>query len=108
MPNPAGINAFDKFGREDAYGAVKRLAETTRAAPLAGDASSALNTPRRMQRQAVRGGRAPMGQAAPAAPPQDPTLPYPVALANEWRELAATPGVSPLVLEMAEEAQRGS
>lgn len=109
MPNnnPQGINSFDHFGTESAYGAVKRLTDTTRAAPLAGDASAALNAPRRAQRRAVRGGRPQQGQPVAGPPPQNPQVSYPAALAAEWAEIAKTPGVSDLVLQVADEAQRG-
>lgn len=102
--NPQGVNGFDGFGRESAYGAVKRLTQATKAAPLAGDAAPALNAPRRAQRQAVRG-RAQQQAAPPPAPASPTEVPYPVALANEWAEIAQTPGVSELVLEYAGRAR---
>lgn len=108
MPNPQGVNNFDRFGAEAAYGAVQRATKLAQAAPMAGAPVSPLNAPRRAQRRAVR------GQAAQAAPPmaatpaEAPQLPYPLALAQEWAELAREPGISPLVQEVAAEARRAS
>jgi predicted secreted protein len=95
MPNPQGVNSFDKFGTESAYGTVKKLTERTQAAPLKGAPSSAVNAPRRAQKRATR-------PKAAAGPKVD----YPTAQAQVWSDILATPGISPLVAEYAQKAQQ--
>lgn len=101
-PNPAGSNGTEEPG--NAYGAIKRATEQVRSAPLAGSAG-AVNTPRRAQRAAQR------PTAGPQTPPPHPVDTQPVAyqpqLAQVWAELAAVPGASPLVQQMAEQAAQG-
>lgn len=102
--NPNGANGTE--GVEQPYGAVKRLAQQTQAAPL--PANHALASPRRAQRAAQR----------PTGPPQEPQhgqphpiesqpMALPVLYAQAWSAVAADPGASPLVQQMAQEAQRG-
>lgn len=97
-PNPAGTNGTE--GPGNAYGAIKRATEQVRSAPLAGSAS-AINTPRRAQRAAQK----PAPQAPPPHPVDSQPMAYQPQLAQVWAELAAVPGASPLVQQMAEQAQ---
>lgn len=106
MPNPQGTNSFDRFGAETSYGAIKRLTDSTKGAPLAGQqaATSALETPRRAKRRAARPDQRqppPIPSAAAAAPSLPP-------LADAWAELAALPGASDLVKQFAQEAQNAA
>jgi len=101
MPNPGGQNQFQ---RESPYGAVKKLTQLTRAAPISGAPTPAMNAPQRMQRQAVRGRRAqPQSAAAPpgAAPP--PQVSYNAQIAEIWRMLSGETD-DPLVHEYAARA----
>lgn len=102
--NPNGYNAFGgPMEREEPYGAIKKLQNLAALAPTA--QPTAVNAPRRSQRHASgqdkpgRGSRTPA--SAPSAPPGEPTVPYEAILGGFWNELAAEPGASPLVQEIA-------
>lgn len=103
--NSGGVNGYTgPGGVETPYGAVKRLTQLTRAAPI-GETPGA-NAPQQAKRAGKR------GQAEPPPVTPDQTVmaapvPLPVAYAQAWAGVAATPGASPLVQQMAEEAQRG-
>lgn len=120
--NPAGANGVQMFEHESAYGEIKRMKEMTQAAPL--PANRAINTPRRSQRRAVGGqedfagmvervaarmGTTPEGLrqqlAARMGAPQPASQPAPVTggafYAAAWASLAALPGASERVREMA-------
>lgn len=107
MANPAGKNQL-----APAYGEVKRMNELTRSAPISGAPISgrAIDTARRVSKQAQRAqpqsvSAAGPSTAAPAATiPQ--SVPYRVQLAMIWREIAATPGASPQVQELADQAEK--
>lgn len=103
MPNPGGQNQFQ---RESPYGAVKKLSQLTKAAPISGAPTPALNAPRRLQKQAVRGNRTRPQATAPApvaaAPP--PQVSYQAQLAEVWRNLSGLTE-DPLVQEYAQRAQ---
>jgi hypothetical protein len=108
MPNnnPGGVNAFSgPQGRSDpAYGAVERLKVLSALAPIGSPA--AIGAPKRAQRRA--GKRAPQQAASPAAAPsvaQAPQATYGATLASFWQQLAADPGASNLVRQLAQEAQ---
>ena len=112
MANPSGQNSpvnFNGFVQNPpAYGDKQKQGDLARTAPLAGGgAAFALNTPRRSQKRASRPAQP---QATPIiAPPQPvPTPQYPVMMANAWQEIASIPGASPLVQQLAQEAQVGS
>lgn len=107
MPNPDGHNAFGgPMEREQPYGEMLKIKNLAALAPTA--APTAVGAPRRSQRHATgadkpRGQRR-AGQAQPAAataPPTQPTIPYEAVLAAFWNELAAEPGASPLIQEIA-------
>jgi hypothetical protein len=113
MNNPEGVNGFQGFAPEPAYGMKTAEARLEQAAPL--PANPAINAPRRGQKQVVKGRKpaAPDQQAAQpvvAVPPLDPTqVPSPQAqVAALWAQIAATPGASPLVQQIAAQAQHGS
>ena len=93
--NQAGVNGYyDVGGQESAYGAQKRLEESTKAAPVAQPGVAA---PKRAQRRAVSG-RA----QAPSEPPVVQQLAEaPPAPENVWAEVALIPGISPLASEWA-------
>ena len=111
MPNPGGNNQFDHFEREAIYGDVKKSQQLTREAPMSGAPISALNTPRRLQKQQVKQGKAVRQNPQPDAQPETPmppvttTPPYPQYLAQTMGEIAAVPGASPLVQFLAQKAQ---
>ncbi len=107
MPNPSGSNQFQP---EPAYGAVQRMTQLTREAPISGApvAAHALDTPRRGRRQAARGGQGqPEVQAPPPVPPPPPVGPQQIQ-AQVWQQVAADPGASPLVKMYAQRAQSGT
>lgn len=112
MPNPTGINGMP-FTEEPPYGAIAKQRSLARSAPMAGAPTSALETPRRFKRRAVRGQQPAAPQAAPPpgaglaapAPPPLPEVPYPQQVAKVWADMAAIPGASDLVLAYAERAQ---
>jgi hypothetical protein len=111
MANPS------TFMKEPPYGAVQQLDKLQRSATMAGAAgvSSALNTPRRSQRQAVKGKQArrppPAGTEAPLAPtpppaaPVEPELPYAVSVQAVWEEIALHPEASPLAMRYLQKAR---
>ena len=82
MPNnnPSGVNGWEGFGSEPAYGTIQRLQDSISAAPLAGSAP-ALGAPKRAQRQAGRGQRS---QAAVAPPSLAPPAPQPAMIAAQF------------------------
>jgi hypothetical protein len=111
MPNPSGVNGFTPPSVEVPYGEAEQNAAVQRSAPLAGrqETAQATNAPRRAQRQAVRG--APQ-ETPQGPPPQMPGQPGAIAPSAEvvsfWQQIAAVPGASPLVQQIAQEAAGGS
>lgn len=118
MPNPNGVNSFDRFAPDAVHGTVKRDEALRRAAPMSGAplAGSAMNTPARAQRRAAKG--SPPGDAMAGAPAVAPAV-SPMAPPDEgpdldmadaervaaiWAEIAARPGASKLVREIAAQA----
>jgi len=99
-PNPSGSNQFHQ--PEPKYGYIKKKAELTKAAPMSGAPTPAVTTPQRAQAQAVSGGRRKPSNAKKAASGTPP--PYHQELAATWAQIAATPGASPLVQEIARRA----
>ena len=109
MANPGGTNQFQGFGLEAPYGDQKKDFELLRSAPLSGAPVSgrALGTPER-QRSARRRGSSGSSQA-PQAPtttvlPQLP-IPYEKQIAMIWQQVAAIPGASDIVKQIAQDAQ---
>lgn len=102
MPNnnPGGENGYLSYGVESPYGAQKRMEESTKAAPIGPTPGG--NAPKQAQRRAVSGQT---GPESPAEPPVEEQLvqtpPPPAAV---WAEVAAIPGISPLVAEYALDA----
>lgn len=103
--NPNGFNGTE--GVEQPYGAVKRLAQQTAAAPL--PANRALASPKRAQRQAQRG-TAPAASGSGPVPHPATALPmaYQPQLAQVWQQIAQTPGASPLIQMIAQQVQSGA
>lgn len=106
--NPDGINQFAGFGIEAPYGDIKKQTELTRDAPLSGAPVSghALGTPDRIRQQRARGS-AQKASGAPTAP-SGPQLPirYEQQISMVWQQIAATPGASDLVKQIAADAVR--
>ena len=100
MPNPQGVNNFDRFASEPGYGEKNRMDVLQGAAPVPG--VHPLNAPRRAKRHAAGQDR-PRGQTVgPVAAPPPVASPNPDAIKAEvWRELAQHPDASPLVKEIA-------
>lgn len=103
--NPTGANGFTgPGGVETPYGAIKRLGQMTKAAPLGTipGANAAQQATRVAQRPSPSGG----GPVAPQLPTtfEAPPAPYSVQVADAWAEVAATPGASPLVQKLAMQA----
>ena len=110
MANPGGKNSPVHFNglvqNPPVYGDKARQGDLQRTVPLAGGgAASALNAPRRAGSQAKSG---PTPKAAPVSSPSPGLQPtYQAQLAQTWAEIAAVPGASPLVQQLAQEAQIG-
>ena len=113
MPNPGGKNSpvhFNGLVQNPAvYGDKQKQGDLARSAPTAGAAAvgSMLNSPRRAKQQAMRPQQAQAPQQGPPVP-QGEAPSYQAQLASAWAEIAATPGASPLVQQLAQEAQIGS
>lgn len=105
MPNPNGVNAFDRFAAEEPYGAVKAMEEKLRDVPL--DTAPALNAPQRLKRRATKGN---VGGSAVTAPPGPAEatlsagLPSTPPVGDVWAEIASHPEASDLVKQLAAEA----
>ena len=117
MANPSGKNSPTNFQgfvqNPPQFGDRQRMGDLQRTAPVAGQrqAASALNSPRRGQRRAVKGGPTPQPaqlMQAPQAIVAPPSVPYQQVAAQTWAQVAATPGASLLVQQIAQEAQLGS
>lgn len=104
------------FVKEPAYGAKGEMDRLQKSALVAGSqgASSALNTPRRSQRQAVAGksaqapvaaGGEPLAAQPQPAAQQPVELPYATRVLAVWEEIASYPEASPLARRMAEAAR---
>jgi hypothetical protein len=101
-PNPAGTNGTEEPG--NAYGAIKRATEQVRSAPLAGSAGPST---RRGGHSGQHRGPQPHRRPPPPHPVDSQPMAYQPQLAQVWAELAAVPGASPLVQQMAEQAAQG-
>lgn len=109
--NPGGNNQFQGFGLEAPYGDQSRQFELTREAPMSGApvAGRAIGTPER-QRSARRraaaggGGRSQQGPSTTVLP-QLP-IPYEKQVAMIWQQVAAIPGASDTVKEIAQNARQ--
>ena len=111
MPNnnPSGVNSFNHFAPEPAYGMKTQEAQLEQAAPL--PANPAINAPKRGAKKVTRGARPQQAQPEPmvAPPSMDPAqAPSQQAqLAAVWQQIAAIPGASPLVQTVAAQAANG-
>lgn len=114
MANPSGKNSNVNFNgfvqNPPAYGDKARQGDLQRTSPLAGGgAASELNTPRRAgQRGKKVASPAPSPVSAPTDPGAGQTLTPQAQYAAAWAEVASIPGASPLVQQLAQEAQVGS
>lgn len=123
MPNPSGLNQLGQsprvFERQPPYGAQQRKEALARSVEAAGQrtSASAIDTPRRSKRRAVRGdARNPPAtsgmveptpvMAAPPPPPPAPTFDPNDMLYFLWSEIADHPEASPLASQLAEQARR--
>lgn len=102
--NPLGSNQFGNFTLQPQYGDVSKLTRLTKAAPISGAPVSALNMPKRSQRQAANGGRAGAIQSAALGPTIPPQQPPPPSVAATWQAISRIPGISPLAHEYASAA----
>jgi len=102
--NGGGVNgATLPGGAESAYGAVKRLTQATRAVPI-GPAPGG-----NAAKKATRASQQPQPVPAhPADAMQATDTPPAAQYAALWAAVASTPGASPLVQQIAQEAQRGT
>ena len=107
MPNPDGVNGFDRFRSEAVYGAKKKMTDLVKGAPVS---PSLNNTARRSQRRAASGQKA--GPEPMVLPPAEVSLlesaPPAADLASVWGEIAAHPEASDLVREYAQMVVRGA
>ena len=102
MPNPRGENGqhyVPGVPVETAYGAVKRLEESTKAVPIG--PTPGMNAPKRSQRRAVRGQQPQQPMPAPA---EQQILERPPTPREVWAAVAQVPGISPLVQEFLSDA----
>ena len=110
MANPGGKNSPVHFNglvqNPPVYGDKQKQGDLARTVPATGAAAvgSMLNSPRRAKQQAMRPQQAPQ-QGPPV--PQGEAPSYQAQLASAWAEIASTPGASPLVQQLAQEAQIG-
>lgn len=103
--NGEGVNGYTlPGGAESPYGAVKRLTQATRAVPIGPTPGG--NAPKQATRASQQPEAAPAHPADAVQPGQEmsPAAQY----AALWAAVAATPGASPLVQAIAQEAQRGT
>lgn len=111
MPNPTGSNGYGEQNgsgvfQEQPYGQIERLKNLTAAAPIGSPAAA--NAPRRAQRAAVKGRRAATpAQAVAGPPPTSPGLSYDQMNSGFWQTVLNTPGISPLVQQIAQQALGG-
>ncbi len=111
--NPGGINNFQGFTPEPAYGEGTKQKALAGGAPLAGGqiAAGALNAAARSQKQAVRGKPAPQRAAGAATEPVPLPGPMPsgppASSAELWAAVAASPGAEqyPILATMAQRAR---
>jgi hypothetical protein len=97
MPNPTGINSFNRFSPEPAYGEKIQQRQLEAVAPV--PQNPALNAPRRAQRS----GQKPQPVAPPTPAPQEMT---PQAWgAQAWGLIAQIPGIDPLAAQFAARAR---
>ena len=102
MPNPSGVNNFNRFAPEPAYGQKIQQRQLEQAAPV--PTNPAMNAPRRAQKRASQPS-APQGQPAPPQAPTGPPSQQFVA-AQAWAQIASIPGASDLVKQYAARAQQ--
>jgi hypothetical protein len=100
MANYSGSNQF--YQPEPKYGDVKKMKELSREAPMSGApvAKPAVNAPQRAQAQATTPKTPAQQKPAKASIQPD----YGLELASTWAEIAALPGASDLVKQIAERA----
>jgi hypothetical protein len=98
--NPSGVNSFDRFGPEPAYGQVSQADRLKKAYPVPGVPDAG----KQAQRRAVKGGGGAQAQVAPAAPAPQGQVPPQQFAAMAWAEIAQSPGASPLVRQIAARA----
>ena len=99
--NPTGVNSFDHFSQEPAYGKVSQADRLKKAYPVPGVPDAG----KQAQRRAVKGGGgAQAQQAQPAAPAPQGQVPPQQFAAMAWKEIAAAPGASELVKQIAARA----
>lgn len=98
--NPGGVNAFGGWGREAPYGAIEKEKTLTRAAPIV--APPAVGAPDKAQRRAVGKKGAAQSSAPATAPATSPSVTPPGMVVSQfWAQLAAVPGASPLIMQLA-------
>lgn len=102
--NGGGVNgATLPGGAESPYGAVKRLTQATKAVPI-GPAPGG-----NAAKRATRASQQPVPALAhPADAIPQGEMPPAAQYAALWAAVAAVPGASPLVQQIAQEAQRGT
>ena len=100
MPNPDGVNGFDRFRSEAVYGAKKKMTDLVAGAPVS---PSLNNTARRSQKKAARRER-PVAVTPETMPPPVVAPAPELTAASVWAELAAHPEASDLVRRLAAEA----
>ena len=115
MANEGGINQYRRFQAETPQGAKKQLDTLSRSAVMAGKqgATSAIETPRRSKKRAVRGQAGLLTPQRPAGTdrgvvPQ--TTPAPEGIVTPeaqavawWAQVAMIPGISPIAQQIANE-----
>jgi hypothetical protein len=97
--NPGGVNSFNHFSQEPAYGQVSQADRLKKAYPVPGVPDAG----KQAQRRATQGGgRPPQAGAAPqAAPAPQGQVPPQQFAAMAWADIAAIPEASPLIKQIA-------
>lgn len=104
--NERGINSFSgPMGqKEPAYGTAERMKVLSK---IGVKSPPSVNAPRRSQRRAGKGQPQVAAPEPQIAPEQHPIANYDQQLVQFWTQLAAEPGASPLIQQIAAQAAQG-
>lgn len=103
MPNPSGVNSFNRFQAEPPYGQVSEQSKLAQSYPIPGQAP--LSAPKKAQRRAVKGqgvSPEPVAQPTPLAP--TPQVSAQQFTAQTWAQIAQIPGITPYAALFAQKA----
>ena len=96
--NPSGVNSFDHFSPEPAYGKVSQADRLKKAYPVPGVPDAGKQAQRRATK---RGGTPPTQAPAVSAPAPQGQVPPQEFARMAWQDIAAIPEASPLIKQLA-------